>query len=138
VFTLAETLMLGSVSALVESDVLATAIGTTMGVVAVLVLFASQTKYDFTSAGPYLMCALWSMIFYSICGAMFGFVTGWFYGLLGTILFSFFIVYDMQLIIGGKGRHQLSVDDYVFAALNLYLDIINLFLHILQMLSKDN
>tara|TARA_B100001057_G_C22014384_1_gene631056 strand:- start:15 stop:164 length:150 start_codon:yes stop_codon:yes gene_type:complete len=36
-------------------------------------------------------------------------------------------------IIGGKHKkYTYSLDDYVFAALSLYLDIINLFLYILS------
>jgi protein lifeguard len=42
------------------------------------------------------------------------------------------MVYDAQLIFGGKHRkYQFGIDDYVFASLSLYLDIINLFLIIL-------
>ena len=57
----------------------------------------------------------------------------------GCLLFSMFIVYDTQMIMGGKDaygndRNSISPDDYVFAALNLYLDIINLFIRILQVL----
>jgi FtsH-binding integral membrane protein len=57
----------------------------------------------------------------------------------GCLLFSFYLVYDTQLILGGQHKkYQFSVDDYVFAALNLYLDIINLFIFILQILgSRD-
>ena len=37
-------------------------------------------------------------------------------------MFSLFIVYDTQLIIGGKHHsHQFSIDEYVFAALSLYI-----------------
>jgi len=48
----------------------------------------------------------------------------------GALLFSFYIVYDTQKMLGSYGGHkvQFSVDDYCFAALNLYLDVINLFL----------
>ena len=55
------------------------------------------------------------------------------YAMLGTVLFSCYIVYDTQLIVGGKHkRFQFTVDDYVLAAMNLYLDILNLFLLILR------
>ena len=38
-------------------------------------------------------------------------------------------------MIGGKHkRHSFGVDDYIFAALNIYLDILNLFMFILRML----
>ena len=44
------------------------------------------------------------------------------YGCLGATMFSFYIVVDVQLIVGGKSRqYQYSVDDYVMAALALYL-----------------
>jgi len=56
------------------------------------------------------------------------------YDFLGVLLFTFFIVFDTQMIIGGNHKVQFSIDDYCFAALNLYLDIINLFLHILALL----
>ena len=38
------------------------------------------------------------------------------------MLFSLYLVYDTQLIVGGAHKKfQFSVDDYVFAALNIYL-----------------
>lgn len=33
-------------------------------------------------------------------------------------------------------EHQFEVDDYVFAALNIYLDVINLFLNLLELLGE--
>ena len=35
-------------------------------------------------------------------------------------------------------KDKFSVDEYVFAALNIYLDIINLFLLILQIMTSDD
>ena len=59
------------------------------------------------------------------------------YSSLGAIIFSFYIVYDTQLIIGGKHKkYQYNQDEYIFAALNLYLDIINLFLYILDLFNR--
>lgn len=138
VFTFAESLLLGGVCAQYDADAIAVAVGTTVGVVFALVLFASQTKHDFTGCGPYLFVALSTMLLYSIVAGMFGVLPGMGYSVMGTILFSFYLVYDVQLVIGGKGRYQLSPDDYIFAALAIYLDIINLFLYILQMLNDRN
>jgi len=41
--------------------------------------------------------------------------------------------------LGEWGGHKLQfgIDEYVFAALNLYLDIINLFLHILSLFCEQ-
>lgn len=56
------------------------------------------------------------------------------YASLGAVLFSFYIVYDTQLIVGGQHKkHEYSIDDYAFAALSLYMDVINLFLMILSL-----
>jgi len=35
-------------------------------------------------------------------------------------------------MLGGKHKYSLSPEEYVFAALSLYLDIINMFLYILS------
>ena len=89
--------------------------------------------------------ALWWMI---IMGWMFWWVApiGYYnwgyvnmiYCAIGVLIFSMYVVYDTQLIIGGKHKKfQFSVDDYIFAALALYLDIINLFLYILALLGNN-
>lgn len=42
---------------------------------------------------------------------------------------------DTQLLLGNK-QLALSPEEYVFAALNLYTDIINIFLYILAIIGK--
>lgn len=98
---------------------------------------------DFTGIGPYLAAALTSMVAFMIGLAMFSF---FFPGIHLTLIhkliagvmvmiFSFYIVYDTQMMIGNAfgASHEFEVDDYVFAALNVYLDILNLFLYLLQL-----
>jgi hypothetical protein len=41
------------------------------------------------------------------------------------------------LIVGGK-KHELSYDDYIIGALMLYVDIIGLFLELLELLNRLN
>ena len=45
------------------------------------------------------------------------------------------LIYDTQLVIGKFGR-EYEIDDYIFAALAIYIDIINLFSFILRLLGK--
>jgi FtsH-binding integral membrane protein len=47
----------------------------------------------------------------------------------GAVLFSIFIVVDLHLLM-----HKLSPEEYILATINIYLDIINLFLHILRLI----
>lgn len=49
----------------------------------------------------------------------------------GALLFCAFIIYDTHLLM-----HQLSPEEHVLASINLYLDIVNLFLHILRILDS--
>ncbi|KAG2469449.1 LFG4 protein, partial [Polypterus senegalus] len=47
----------------------------------------------------------------------------------GALVFCGFIIYDTHLLM-----HKLSPEEYILASINLYLDIINLFLHLLRLL----
>uniref|UniRef100_G3P400 Protein lifeguard 2 n=1 Tax=Gasterosteus aculeatus aculeatus TaxID=481459 RepID=G3P400_GASAC len=53
------------------------------------------------------------------------------YAALGAILFTMFLAFDTQLLMGNK-RYTMSPEEYVFAALNIYLDIIYIFSFFLQ------
>ena len=55
---------------------------------------------------------------------------------LGTLLFGVYLVYDTQLIMKKFGEIY-GVDDYIFASIQIYLDIINLFLAILSVFGKN-
>lgn len=46
-----------------------------------------------------------------------------------------FLAVDTQLLLGNK-QLSLSPEEYVFAALNLYTDIINIFLYILTIIGR--
>ena len=50
--------------------------------------------------------------------------------------FSIYLIFDTQLILGRFGM-QYEIDDYILAALNIYIDIIQLFLFILNLLRRD-
>ena len=51
-----------------------------------------------------------------------------------NILYIFKVV-DCQMIMGGK-RGKFDTDDYILASMNLYLDIIQMLIYIVQILQK--
>ncbi|ROT84315.1 hypothetical protein C7M84_022498 [Penaeus vannamei] len=59
------------------------------------------------------------------------------YSSVGALLFSFYLVFDTQLMIGGNHKFSISPEEYVFAALTLYLDIINIFTYILSIIGNS-
>ena len=136
VFTLSVSLMVGTIVGAYTVDSVLIALGITLLAFAILTLYACQTKTDFTVCGGVLLVAL--SIFF-VAGIIFMFfpsfanakLTQIIYGSIGALIFSVYIIYDTQLIMGGH-KYQLGPEDYIFGAMALYLDIINLFLNILR------
>ncbi|TTQ07459.1 Protein lifeguard 1 [Bagarius yarrelli] len=58
------------------------------------------------------------------------------FGLSLFAMQSKYLVIDTQLMLGGKYKYTISAEEYIFTALNLYLDIVTLFLMILQLFSR--
>lgn len=102
-FTSAEGVLVGMVSAQYGTDSVLLAFGMTAIVVAGLTLFAFQTKIDVTGKGGFLFAFLVSLIVFGIFTTIFQSMQIVYSG-LGVLLFSFYLVYDMQKIIGGKDK----------------------------------
>ena len=140
-FTLCESIMLSVVCLFVNSSAVGLAAAMTALVTAGLTAYACTTKSDFTGMGGYLYAALLTLVVCGFVGSFFSafYQTEWIQNLYagaGCLIFSMYIVYDTQLIVGGDHhKYQFSEDDYVFAAINIYLDIVNLFIYILQLLN---
>ena len=59
------------------------------------------------------------------------------FNVIGGIFASFYIIYDTQLICGKFGN-KFSIDDYMIAAISVYIDVINLFIYILRIIGKKS
>ncbi|XP_069067740.1 protein lifeguard 1-like [Pleurodeles waltl] len=134
-FTVFEGLMLGAVSALFEADAVMWAVGATAFVTLGLSLFAFQTKWDFTMTYGILWVVVLALFAFGIlCAIIRSFWLQIVYASIGTLLFAVYLVVDTQIMLGGKHRYSLSPEEYIFAALNLYIDIVNMFLFLLQII----
>jgi len=141
-FTMANAYLVGVISLLyadsIGIDTILEALLMTVVITGALTAFAFQTKYDFTKFNGMLLSFFMIWIVFLMFIPLFPntSVTRTLYASIGAGFMCFFIVHDTQLMIGGKHKYSISVDEHVFAALNLYLDIINLFLYILQLLGN--
>ena len=138
VFTIAEGLTVGCISSLYSTASVVMAFGMVTAVSFALSLFAARTSTDFTkSLFPYLLAVSVVMI-----GA--GFFLIFFpsqiavtvYAAMGAALFSVYLVFDTQMILGGKKEMHFTIDDYVPAAISLYVDIVSLFIYFLQLFGQ--
>ncbi len=104
---------------------------------ACLTIYAILTPNDFTTGFGILIAVIAPFVMFGVfCGIAWIPVLHALYCCLGCVLFGIYLVIDTQLIVGG-GRYELSLDDYVAGALMLYIDIIQIFLYILSLLSSN-
>ncbi|XP_023082351.1 protein lifeguard 1 [Piliocolobus tephrosceles] len=134
-FTALEGLLLGAISVFYKAEEVLWATAATTLVTLALTLFALQTKWDFTLLNGVLFVSCFVLFIY---GIILIFVRSYWlhllYAGLGTVLFSLYLVMDVQLMLGGHHHYSLDPEEYVFAALNIYLDVINLFIFILRLI----
>uniref|UniRef100_A0ACD5UP74 Uncharacterized protein n=1 Tax=Avena sativa TaxID=4498 RepID=A0ACD5UP74_AVESA len=94
--------------------------------------WAAKRGHDFSFLGPFLFAACLILMLYSLIQMLFpmGKVGTTVYGCISALVFSGFIIYDTDNLIK---RH--TYDEYVTAAIALYLDII-IFMAILTALRE--
>ncbi|XDV24892.1 hypothetical protein PO909_028922 [Leuciscus waleckii] len=91
-----------------------------------------QSKRDFSKLGASLFAGLWILIIASFMRLFFYNDTmELVFAGAGALLFCGFIIFDTHLLM-----HKLSPEEHVLASINLYLDIVNLFLYILRILDS--
>jgi FtsH-binding integral membrane protein len=136
-FTLVEAFLVGSVTtaycASGQRGIVLEALFLTGVIFIGLTMFTFQSKIDFSFLGAALSMGLGALILWGFFAMIFGIKTGYVYALLGCIIFSGYILFDTWLIMD-----RLSPHEHVLAAIMLYLDIVNLFLYLLQLLSSSD
>ncbi|XP_060731579.1 protein lifeguard 3 [Tachysurus vachellii] len=140
IFTLAMSYMTGTISSYYDTKTVFLAMGITALVCVAVTVFSFQTKVDFTSCTG-LFCVL--SIVLLITGIITAIVLSFqyirwlhmLYSALGAIFFTLFLAYDTQLLLGNRSL-SLSPEEYIFGALSLYTDIIQIFLFLLQITGR--
>ena len=106
--------------------------GCIVGALSAYSFYATKKGVSFGWMGPMLLSSLIALVISSILLLFFHSpVAETVYSLFGALIFSGYIVYDIHLLAA-----KFDVDEYIWASVCLYLDIINLFLHILRLLGN--
>ncbi|XP_031438729.1 transmembrane BAX inhibitor motif containing 1a isoform X2 [Clupea harengus] len=142
IFTLALSYMAGTISSYYSTQAVFLALGITAIVTIAVTVFCFQTKVDFTKCQG-LFCVLGIVIF--VTGIITTIVLSikyipWLhmlYAAIGAIVFTLFLAYHTQLLIGNR-KYSIGPEEYVFAALSIYVDIIQIFLFLLQIIGASN
>uniref|UniRef100_A0A4W2D1X9 Protein lifeguard 2 n=1 Tax=Bos indicus x Bos taurus TaxID=30522 RepID=A0A4W2D1X9_BOBOX len=136
IFTLSMAYLTGMLSSYYNTTSVLLCLSITALVCLSVTVFSFQTKFDFTSCQGVLFVLLMTLFFSGLILAIllpFQYVP-WLhavYAVLGAGVFTLFLAFDTQLLMGSR-RHSLSPEEYIFGALNIYLDIIYIFTFFLQ------
>jgi len=140
IFTLALSYMAGTISSFYDTQSVAVCLGVTVLVCFAVTLFSIQTKFDITKCAGVLF--VMSLVF-----MLFGFITiftyhlSWYihivYGCLGALLFTVFLAFDVQMVMGGR-KFELGPEEHILGALHLYIDVVYIFLFLLQIFGRSD
>ncbi|KAJ3059265.1 Transmembrane BAX inhibitor motif-containing protein 4, partial [Rhizoclosmatium hyalinum] len=134
-FTLVEAYTVGVVCAFNDREIVLQATILTFCIFIGLTMFTLQSKMQFEGMQPFLFTSLVCLLFAPLSQLFFPYshVLDLVYTIGGGLLFCGFIVFDTFMMF-----EKYTVDEYILAAVELYLDILNLFLRILKLLSNNN
>lgn len=136
-FTLSMSLVVALCISFVPLDIVMRAGLVTAAVTGWLTLYARTTSRDFTRQGGLLARAF---AFIAIAHLIMFFVrpsevvhVG--FSLVATAVLAGSLVVDTQRIVGGRSSHgDIRVDEHVLACVNLYTDIVGIFLRLLHVM----
>lgn len=129
-FTVIQAYFVGVIITFCDVVIVFQALILTVTVFLGLTAYTFQSKRDFSSLGSGLFAALCCLLVGSllscfIASSAMELVLSW----AGAVIFCLYIIYDTQMLM-----QKLSPEEYIFATVSLYLDLINLFIEILKIL----
>ena len=139
IFTVSESFTILMFCIQYQPESIVIAVFLTTGLVVGLSFYACYTNTNFTYLGGVLFAGLCILNIAGLLIFLFGknYVNDIIYSSISLLIFSLYLIYDTQLIYGKFGV-EYKIDDYIIAAINIYLDIINLFIQILKIIGKKN
>lgn len=134
--TLCEAISCSIISSCFSFKVVAISLILTIVSTLTITFYACTTKTDFSYFRVILLIIFSQLFMVGIISCFFHLeILYTIYTYLSTIVVGIYLIYDTQLIMGKLG-YAYSVDDYIFATLEIYMDIIRLFLLILRIVAQ--
>ncbi|XP_011484326.1 protein lifeguard 1-like [Oryzias latipes] len=131
VVTLSGSYMVGTVASFHNTSTVVITMAVTLVISAAVIAFSAQTRYDFTFCYGFLLIVVVDFVMfgflYTFC---YSHITNAIHGCLGALLYALFLVVDCQLMMG-RMSYRLDPEEYIYAALMIYLDIFLIFLYLL-------
>ena len=137
IFNISTSFIAASATLFVSNTTVIMALITTTMIVALLNYHATFTQYDYSQYHSYMVSMLWSLIINSVLSYYFGLtINSTLYAFTSALLFSAFILVDTQKLVNSPNINRRN--GHIISAMSLYIDIVNLFIDILKILSVIN
>ena len=134
-YIVSESYLVSGITMHYSVDEVSMAAGLTVAMVCSLTLYAFRTKTDFTMMGGFLLTLVVLLLLGGIICLFYPNHIMYVVITCATLLcFSLYLVYDVQLLAGGR-KNEYSKDDYVVASLQIFIDILRIFLELLKLIS---
>ncbi|MGG1515556.1 Bax inhibitor-1/YccA family protein [Paenibacillus oryzisoli] len=118
---------------LLGANVVSGAFFATAAIFGGLAFYAHRSQRDFSFLGGFLFAGTIGLVLMSVIGMFvnFGSMTNLVWSMVGILIFSGWVLYDVA-----QYRDGVAAEEVPLAALNIYLDFINLFLYILRFIAS--
>lgn len=134
IFNVTSSIIVSGVTIFVSKEIVVLSLFTTFMILTILNTYASVTHYDYSEYYNMMVSVLFALLFNSLMGLYFGIhINSLLSAFTGALLFCTFIIYDTQNITNSDNINRKN--GHIIAAMSLYLDVLNLFLNILKLLS---
>nr|XP_008110724.1 PREDICTED: bax inhibitor 1-like isoform X2 [Anolis carolinensis] len=133
IFTMLEGTLLGSIAVFFDAESVMWTVAATTVIMFGFSIFLLQSKWDLTITSGILFILCFVVVIFGLLAAILQ--SMWLRivsGAFGTVLFSVYLLVDTQLMLGKTHHYRLEPNDYIFAVLNVYIDIINTCLFVLK------
>ncbi|EGT31738.1 hypothetical protein CAEBREN_16020 [Caenorhabditis brenneri] len=105
-----------------------------------VIVYSIKTKSDLTSKMGIVFMLSMVLFSFGMFSLIFSLIFKWYflysvYSGLAALLMMFYLALDVQLLMGGR-KYELSPEDYIFAAMEIFLDILNIFLMLLNIFGR--
>jgi len=137
-FTASEAFLVGLITAMYSSDTVLNAFlvtaAATLGI-SIYTIRQKNPKYDLSQWGAGLSSCCFVLLIMGLLRIFFNIpISNALYSAGGSILFSFYLAHHTRLIVSGKNnKYQMNEKDYILGAMTLYMDVINIFLKLLEL-----
>jgi len=136
VFTVCESILVNSILYMYSLETITKAFFTTALLIAAIGFAAKNADYDMTNSKFFMYAGLFHLVIL-VFSLFIMRIDHILMAYLGAVMFSAYLYFDLQLLMGDRSK-MVTVDDYIFASINIYIDVIQIFIKLVQIFGEND